>query len=92
VEHLRGKRVASLSKLTRLKRTVVVGHRRFSLHAGQSLKLVIPLNKVGSSLLRRLHKLPVKVVVSVRTATGTAVASALRATIKAPRKHSKHRR
>jgi hypothetical protein len=91
VEHLLGKRVASLSKLKRRKRTVVVGHRHFSLHAGQSLKLVIPLNKLGSSLLRRFHKLPVKVVVSVHTATGTAVASGLRATIKPPRKHSKPR-
>jgi hypothetical protein len=92
VEHLLGKRVASLSKLKQRKRTVVVGHRHFSLHAGQSLKLVIPLNKIGSSLLRRFHKLPIKIVVSVRTATGTAVVSGLRATIKAPRKHSKHRR
>jgi hypothetical protein len=91
VEHLIGKRIASLSKLKRRKRTVVVGRRHFSLHAGQSLKLVIPLNKTGSSLLRHFHRLPVKAVIRVATAAGTVTASSRHATITAPRKHKKHR-
>src|SRR5205807_6059525 len=49
---------------------VRVGHKPFTLHVGQTLKLSIRLNAEGRALLRHFHKLPVELVVTVNSANG----------------------
>jgi hypothetical protein len=76
IEHLRGRRIASLSRKHRgtrrriRKRSVVVGSARYKLAAGHELRLKIVLDGAGRTLLRRFHRLPVLVVLTARTATG----------------------
>lgn len=77
-EHLRGKRVASLSRRKRgarrrsRTRNLIVGRKSYKLRPGESLRLKITLNAAGRRLLRRFHRLPVLLVVSARTAGGKA--------------------
>lgn len=47
-----------------------IGHKPFTLHAGQSLKLSIPLNHKGLMLLRHFRRLPVQLVATVNAAKG----------------------
>jgi parallel beta-helix repeat protein len=96
-EHLLGSKLVSLSrkhKARRRTKSVGVGHKHFTLSAGQSVSLLVPVNAKGKALLKRFHKLPVKLVVTVNTPTGKAKLTTRHATIKPAhkRKHKKHKR
>jgi hypothetical protein len=84
-EHLLGSKLVSLSskhRPRRHKRVVTVGHKHFTVPAGHSLSLLVPLNSRGKALLRRFHKLPVKLVVTINTPSGKLKLAPRRATIK----------
>ena len=62
-EHLLGTKLVSLSRKPRKhKRAVVTGRKHFTVSAGRSVRLSIPLNAKGKALLKRFGKLPVKIM------------------------------
>jgi hypothetical protein len=91
-EHLLGSKLVSLSAKRKRKHTrqVLVGRKHFTLHAGQSVKLKIPLNATGKRLLRRLGKLPARLVVTVNTSRGKVTITTRHITIKPKRKKRRH--
>lgn len=93
-EHLKGKKVASLSRKRKRVRkvTVLVGSAHYKLSAGRTLKLKIPLNAKGKALLRRFHRLPVRVIVTAITSRGKVQISSRRTTIKQASRHKRRRR
>jgi hypothetical protein len=93
LEHQLGSRIVSVSTAGKRKRTkkVTVGIASFALRGGQSVKLTVPLNAKGRALLRRFHKLPVSLLVTVTGADGDPATLAMRKlTIKQPAKRKRH--
>jgi CSLREA domain-containing protein len=88
IEHFRGHKLVSISRKRRHRKPLVVGSQVLTLTAGQTLKLVIPLNHRGSRLLRRFGKLPVRLVVT----SGTITLVSQHFTMRAPRKHKRRKR
>ena len=59
-----------------------VGHAHVALRAGQVLKLTIPLNSSGRTLLRRFGRIPAKLVLTINTPSGMVTLATRRTTIK----------
>ena len=79
-------------KAKRRRLRVVVAGATYSLKAGQKVTLHVKLNARGRALRHRFHRLPVSVVVTQHTATGTITVSSAKLTIKPASKHRKHAR
>jgi hypothetical protein len=86
-EHKLVNKVVSLSRRRHRTIVVLVGHKHFTLHAGQTLKLTIPLNSTGRALLRRFGRLPVKLVLTVNAATGKVTVTTRQTMIKEQHRH-----
>jgi hypothetical protein len=84
IEHIVGHKIASVSRARRRSRTVTVGQRSFTVIAGGSLNVSIPLNSTGRSLLKRFGKLPVELIA---TTAGKLTLTKRQLTIKLPRHH-----
>jgi hypothetical protein len=84
------KKVASLSKRGKRvrKQQVLIASARFKLNAGQRLKLKLVLNAKGKALLRRFHRVPARLVVTVKANGKRTVVSTRRLTI-TQRKHKR---
>jgi hypothetical protein len=91
-EHHRGHKILRLSH-TRVKtKSVDLGERDYSLHAGGKVKVLLALNKAGRSLLKRFHKVPLRVRI-IQSADGAQMTvSTKRLTVKPLRKHHKKKR
>ena len=79
-----GKKVASLSsKRGRRahKQKVLIASARFKLNAGQRLKLELVLNSKGRALLRRFHRVPATLVLTLKANGKSTVVSTRRLTI-----------
>ena len=83
----RGKVVSVSGKRKRGQQIVTVrlARKRFALHAGQTLKLSIPIDRQGLGLLRHFHRLPVELVVAVSAANGRLTLPPRHLTIKRAR-------
>lgn len=93
VERRRDHRVRSLvSRSHRVRRvTVTVGRKRFDV-AGGAWKFRVPLNRTGRSLLRRFHRVPVRLSVTVTAAgRGTLTLPTRHLTLRAAH-HKRHHR
>jgi hypothetical protein len=91
-----GQKVASLSRSSGKRKharrvTVVVGSTQYKLTGGQTTKLKVPLNSGGKLLLRRFHRVPVRLVVKAKANGTSTVVSTRRFTIAQTRRH-KHKR
>jgi hypothetical protein len=83
-ENKRGKKIASLSSKhgKRAKRQqVLIASARFKLSAGQKVKLKLVLNSRGKALLRRFHRVPARLVLTLRANGKSTVVSTRRLTI-----------
>lgn len=93
LEHLLGSKIVGLSsrshRLRRRSAMVTVGETTLSVSAGHSRRVSITLNTTGSDLLKRFHKLPVTLTVTLESDPPKIVKAT--ATIRERRKH-KHRR
>jgi hypothetical protein len=81
-EHKLATKIVSLSRKRSRTIQVAVGHAHFALHAGQVLKLTIPLNSTGRTLLRRFGRMPAKLVLTINTPSGMVTLATRRTTIK----------
>jgi hypothetical protein len=88
-EHRLASRIVSLSRKRPRTVMVLVGHLRFTLHAGQTLTLTLRLNPTGRTLLRRFGRLPVKLVVRLNKANGGKLIVIGKGTIGPPHKHKR---
>jgi CSLREA domain-containing protein len=79
-----GRKLVSLARARRHTKTVTVGSQPFTLHAGRTLKMTIPLNGTGISLLRRFGRLPVELVVSLKAPAGSLTLAMRHLTLWAP--------
>jgi parallel beta helix pectate lyase-like protein len=94
IERRRGHRILALLSRhrTRVRKvSVLVGRRRFTVAAGARLRVKVPLNHTGKALLKRFHRLPVRLSISVTLPGGAKVTIGPRhLKIKAPR-HKRRR-
>jgi len=87
-EHLKGKKIVAVTANAHAKKSkpttkvVTVGSKSGSLTAGKSATVTLTLNKTGTSLLKRFHKLKVHVVIK----SGGKVISSKTVTITEPTK------
>ncbi|HET8672822.1 MAG TPA: hypothetical protein VFL87_04240, partial [Thermoleophilaceae bacterium] len=93
IERRRGRRVLALlsRKRSRTRKvSVLVGRRKFRAAAGARVRVKVPLNRTGTALRGRFHRLPVRLTVSVTLAGGGKVTIGPRhLKIKAPRHKNK---
>jgi hypothetical protein len=90
-ENYVGRKLVWLARARRHTRTVTVGTQLFTLHTGTTLKMTIPLNRAGISLLRRFGKLPVELVASLNTPAGSLTLATRHLTLWAPGLGARHR-
>jgi hypothetical protein len=74
------------------KMTLVVGLAKYTIHAGQVKVLTVKLNRAGQALLKRLHRMTVKVVIAVSTVNGLKHAATKTVTLKQAKKKKKRKR
>ncbi len=72
--------VVSLARAHR--NSVKLGSRSYSIAAGKRRKLTVNLNRTGRSLLRRFHRLPLRVAIVVSSNGHSAVATTKRVVLK----------
>jgi hypothetical protein len=89
LEKLLGSKVFALSarKPKRHSKRLNVGQTTFTLVAGQTQRISVPLSTTGRNLLKRFGRLPVTLAISLLNTTPPTVTTT-RATIKAQPKHS----
>jgi hypothetical protein len=87
LEKLLGSKIVALSakKGKRQSKRVVVGSKSFSLAAGQTQKMSVPLNSTGKKLLARLGRLPATLTISLLNTNPPTTLQA-KTTIKAKQK------
>jgi hypothetical protein len=66
---------------------LLLGLNPFAIHAGQTVTLKVRLNKRGRRLLRRHHKLRVRVIVETISPTGKPLVRTTIVTLRAKKKH-----
>jgi hypothetical protein len=93
LELLAGRRIVALNarhkKQKRYSRRVLIGANGFSLAAGQTRKVVMPLNATGRKLLARFRRIPATIQISLLNTNPPTVLTTM-TTIKAKKK--KHKR
>ncbi|MGA2165488.1 MAG: hypothetical protein ABSH36_13600 [Solirubrobacteraceae bacterium] len=73
VETLRSGRLIAVAAVSKTKKkTVTIGHASVTLSGGQSKTVSVTLNGTGQALLKREHKLHVKLILT-QTSTGKTV-------------------
>ena len=86
-EHRLANKIVSLSSKRSRTVMVLVGHLHFTVHGGQTPTLTLPLNSTGRALLRHFGRLPIKLVVTLKKATGGKLIVIGKGTIAPPHKH-----
>jgi hypothetical protein len=90
VERVHAGHVLSLARRRVRRRTVVVGRVGFVLGPGQTTRVVVGLNPTGRRLLKRFHRLPATLTITLSTPTGNVVVRHQRVTIKPRPRHRRH--
>jgi hypothetical protein len=95
-ESKRGSRILAVLTRLRARRTrtvkVLVGYATYTIAAGQIKTITVALNGTGRSLLKRFHRVTVRVNVSVSTASGLNQVASKTVTIKAAVTHKRHKK
>lgn len=85
-ERVRGGKILAVKAAKTKTKTVKVGTAKYTIKAGHLKVIKVKLNRTGRKLLKRFHKLKVKVTVAVTTANGLKQAASKKVTIKAKKK------
>ncbi len=91
VERVKNGRVVSLLAAKVRKRKVTVGSRSFSIAAGQTITVTVPLDRTGKLLLKRFGRLPVRLTVDLNEAGGKKVVVKSAKSVIKPKRHHKRK-
>ncbi len=91
VERVKNGKVVSLLAAKVRKRKVTVGSKSFSIAAGQTITVTVPLDRTGKLLLKRFGRLPVRLTVDLNEAGGKKVVVKSAKSVIKPKHHHKRK-